>query len=131
MYAATHPDYAAKNWHVFVCYLVLTWASVATVLFANRALPALNNIGLFLIVVGLIITIIVCAILPGVNGAGHASNAFVWKDWSADIGYSSNTFVFMMGMLSEASLKPLNTSHETDRAQMLPLLSAHQTSCLT
>ena len=116
MYAATHPDYVAKNWHVFVCYLILTWASVATVLLANRALPALNNIGLFLIVVGLIITIIVCAVLPGDTGAGHASNAFVWKDWSADIGYSSDTFVFMMGMLSGAAPNPPNSFRKTNKA---------------
>ena len=101
MYAVKHPNYEPEKWHVFVCYLILTWASVATVLFANRALPAINNIGLFFIIAGLVITVIVCAALPGDTGAGHASNAFIWKDWSADIGYGSNGFVFMMGMLSQ------------------------------
>lgn len=25
MYGVTHPDFVAKNWHVFVCYLIWTW----------------------------------------------------------------------------------------------------------
>ena len=41
--------------------------------------------------------------MPGSGGRlPHASAAFVFKDWSADIGYSSNGFVFLMGMLNGA-----------------------------
>lgn len=72
-------------------------------MFANRALPVINNAGMFLVLAGLLITIIVCAVMPGRSGgSGYASNDFVWKDWSADIGYSSNGFVFLMGMLNGA-----------------------------
>ena len=72
-------------------------------LFANRALPALNNVGLFLVLGGFFITIVVCAAMPGTRGRPpHASPAFVFKDWTADIGYSSNGFVFLMGMLNGA-----------------------------
>ena len=72
-------------------------------LFANRALPAFNNVGLFLILGGGLITIVVCAAMPGSRGRPpHASPAFVFKDWTADIGYSSNGFVFLMGMLNGA-----------------------------
>lgn len=102
MYGLYHPDYVAQKWHVFVAYLVITWMCVVVVLFANKALPAINNIGLAFILAGLFVTIVVCAVMPGYNGKGHASNAFVWKDWSADIGYSSNGFVFFMGMLNGA-----------------------------
>jgi len=35
------------------------------------------------------------------GGPGHASHAFVWKEWSADIGYP-NGFVFAAGMLNGA-----------------------------
>ena len=72
-------------------------------LFANRALPALNNIGLFFILGGVCITIVVCAAMPGTGGRSpHASPAFVFKDWSANTGYSSNGFVFLTGMLNGA-----------------------------
>ena len=72
-------------------------------LFANRALPKLNNVALFLMLAGLLITVVVCAAMPGTGGRPpHASPAFVFKDWSADIGYSSNGFVFLMGMLNGA-----------------------------
>ena len=72
-------------------------------LFANRALPAINKFGLFLVIAGASITIVVCAAMPSTGGrAPHAPPAFVFKDWSADIGYSSNGFVFLMGMLNGA-----------------------------
>ncbi|KAI9874448.1 MAG: hypothetical protein M1830_009735, partial [Pleopsidium flavum] len=103
MYATNHPDFVAQKWHVFVSYLIITWCCCCVVLFANRALPAINDAGLFFILGGVVITIIVCAVMPGRGSErGYASNAFVWKDWSADLGYSSNGFVFLMGMLNGA-----------------------------
>ncbi len=79
------------------------WCSCCVVLFANRTLPAINNAGIFFVLAGVFITIIVCAVMPGrPGGNGYATNAFVWKDWSADIGYSSKGFIFLMGMLNGA-----------------------------
>ena len=41
--------------------------------------------------------------MPGTGRrSSHASPAFVFKDWSADVGYSSNGFVFLLGMLNGA-----------------------------
>lgn len=72
-------------------------------LFANRALPLLNNVALFLMLGGFLITVVVCAAMPGTGGRPpHASPAFVFKNWTADIGYSSNGFVFLLGMLNGA-----------------------------
>ena len=72
-------------------------------LFANRALPILNNLALFLMLAGLLITVVVCAAMPGTGGRPpHATSAFVFRNWTADIGYSSNGFVFLMGMLNGA-----------------------------
>ena len=66
-------------------------------------LPAFNNAGLFFILGGVFITVVVCAVMPGTGGRPpHATPAFVFKDWTADIGYSSNGFVFLMGMLNGA-----------------------------
>jgi len=40
--------------------------------------------------------------MPGRGGRpGHATSAFVWKDWTAEIGYPSG-FVFVAGMLNGA-----------------------------
>jgi amino acid transporter len=72
------------------------------VLFANRALPAVSNLGLFFIVGGVIITIIVCAVMPHVNGTPYATNEFVWEDWENGTGWSNNGFVFLLGMLNGA-----------------------------
>lgn len=71
-------------------------------MFANRTLPAINRIGSFLIVGGLLVTIIVCAVMPSRNGKGYASNKFVWSEWNNETGYKSNVFVFLAGMLNGA-----------------------------
>jgi choline transport protein len=98
MYALYHPDYVFHSWHIFVTYLIVTWSCCACVLFANRALPAVNQLGMFFILAGVIITIVVCTAMP----SPHATNAFVWKDWVNSTGYSSEGFVFLMGMLNGA-----------------------------
>ena len=102
MYAAFHPEFVAEQWHVFVSFLVITWVSCATVLLANRLLPMCESLGGFFTITGVFITIIVCAAMPSVTGGGHASNSFVWKDWVNSTGYTSDGFVFLLGMLNGA-----------------------------
>lgn len=102
MYALFHPDFTPQPWHVFVSFIICTWICCATVLFANRALPHIGNLGMVLILAGVFISIIVCAVMPHVNGVGYASNEFVWRSWSNSTGYSSQGFVFVAGMLNGA-----------------------------
>ncbi|KAL8838704.1 MAG: hypothetical protein Q9176_004944 [Flavoplaca citrina] len=102
MYAAFHPEFVAQQWHVFVSFLAITWISYATVLLANRLLPMCESLGGFFTITGVFISIVVCAAMPTANGKPHASNSFVWKDWVNSTGYSSNGFVFLLGMLNGA-----------------------------
>ncbi|KAF2676993.1 amino acid transporter [Lentithecium fluviatile CBS 122367] len=102
MYGLFRPAYAYERWHVFVTYLLITWLCCCIVLFANRALPVVTNIGLVLILAGCFVTIVVCAVMPSRTGYGHASNAFVWKEWQNQTGWGSNGFVFCAGMLNGA-----------------------------
>lgn len=102
MWGLFHPGYAFERWHVFIVYLIYTWMSALIVMYANRALPTLTNVGLFLIVAGCLITIMVCAIMPWKTGKGYASNAFVWKEWQNKTGWTSDGFVFCAGMLNGA-----------------------------
>ncbi|KAI4152153.1 MAG: hypothetical protein LQ341_000766 [Variospora aurantia] len=102
MYAAFHPEFVALQWHVFVSFLVITWLSCAIALFANRLLPLFESLGGFFTISGVIITVVVCAAMPTVKGTGHASNNFVWSDWVNTTGYSSDGFVFLLGMLNGA-----------------------------
>lgn len=117
MYGIYHPDYEPQRWHIFIGYLIVTWMCCCIVLFANKALPMINNIGmtsiscshvtnfnlgLFLILAGVFITVITCAVLPSHRPSGHAPSSFVWRNWSNQTGYSSNGFVFLAGMLNGA-----------------------------
>lgn len=102
MYAITHPDYVSKPWHVFLGYVTATWLGCLSVCYANKFMPYINTVGTFFIIVGGFITVVVCAAMPGQGGRPeHASNAFVWKYWVADLGYP-NGFVFLGGMLNGA-----------------------------
>ena len=102
MYALFHPQYTFERWHVFVTYIIASCVSCSVVAFANRGLPILNNVGLFLIVAGVVVSILVCAVMPGHGGEGYATNAFVWKEWDNGTGYSSQGLTFLMGMLNGA-----------------------------
>ena len=93
------PTYLA---HVFVAYILITWAGCLSVCFGNKILPHMNGVGIFFIRVGVFVTIIVFAVMPSRHGGpGHASSAFVWTEWIASIGYP-NGFVFVAGMLNGA-----------------------------
>ena len=98
MYAVSHPAFVMQRWHVFVTYLIINWMACFCMLYANRILPVMEKAGVFFIVAGVAITIIVCAAMPPV----HATNAFVWREWTNSSGYSSNGFVFLLGMLNGA-----------------------------
>jgi choline transport protein len=102
MYGLFHDGYAYERWQVFIVYLTLTWVSAFIVMYMNRALPTITKIGLFFILAGVAITILVCAIMPSRTGKGYASNSFVWKDWQNQAGWTSDGFVFAAGMLNGA-----------------------------
>ena len=61
-------------------------------------IPTLQNICLFLVVFGLVITVAVLAAMPKT----HATSSFVWKDFMNDTGYSSNGVAFLTGVLNGA-----------------------------
>ena len=98
MYALFHPSFTPQRWHVFVAYLISTWMCAFPVLFANKILPMVNSLAGVLTVTGVLITIIICAIMPH----QHATNSFIWRDWQNTTGYESNGFVFLLGMLNGA-----------------------------
>ncbi|RFU78921.1 amino acid transporter [Trichoderma arundinaceum] len=102
MYSLFHPNYAYKGWHVLIAYFACSWIACACVLFGNQRLARINDVGLVLVVAGVIITVAVCAIMPATLKQEYNSNRSVWADWQNGTGYSSNGFVFLMGMLNGA-----------------------------
>jgi choline transport protein len=102
MYALNHAGFVAQPWHVFIVYIFATWLACAAVCLANRSMPLLNNFGVAAILAGFFITIVVVTAMPGQAGRPpHATSAFVWSEWTADIGYPDG-FVFVAGMLNGA-----------------------------
>ncbi|CCU74660.1 choline transport protein [Blumeria hordei DH14] len=102
LYSMYHPDYVMQRWHIVLGYQIATWLSVGFVLFADKVLPLISNIGLFSILIGVTTSVLVCLVMPTQTDTGFASSAFVWENWINNTGFESNTFVFLMGMINGA-----------------------------
>ncbi|KAK3675002.1 hypothetical protein LTR78_004935 [Recurvomyces mirabilis] len=99
MYAVFHPDFTPQPWHTFVSFVLITWLCTAFVIFGNRLLPKIQHVGLFLVIVGGLVTIIVCAAMP----KQHASSQEVWGNFDENnlTGWSSGV-AFLTGVLNGA-----------------------------
>ena len=97
MYAVYHPDFVIQPWHSYVAFVCILWLVTAFVIFCNKLIPHLQHAGLFLIIVGGLVTIIVLAAMP----KQHATNSFVWKDWQNLTGLP-NGIAFLAGVLNGA-----------------------------
>ncbi|KAF2182560.1 choline transport protein [Zopfia rhizophila CBS 207.26] len=97
LYFTFHPDLVIEPWHTFIAYVLITLLVTAICIFANRTIPTLQNIGMFVVIVGGLVTIIILAAMPKT----HASNSFVWKDFNNQSGYSDGV-AFLTGVLNGA-----------------------------
>ncbi|RFU32273.1 hypothetical protein B7463_g4054, partial [Scytalidium lignicola] len=98
MYLVNHPDVEWKAWMVFIVFQLLNWIGCATVCFGNRLLPVLNNIGSFVVVGGVLASIITLAVIP----EEHSTKQLVWDTFANNTGWSNKGLVFIMGMLNGA-----------------------------
>lgn len=133
MYALFHPDYVTQRWQVFVAYQIILWSSCFVVLYLNRALPTIESLGGFLTVAGGIVTILVCAIMPHTRDNGYATTDFVWHEWVNSTGYTSDGFVFCLGMLNGAFTvgTPDIITHLAEEIPKCVWNSPHKTRFLT
>ncbi|KAI1818191.1 amino acid transporter [Poronia punctata] len=102
LYATYRQDaYTPQAWHVYITYIVLLWLSTLFVIFANRLVPYTQNLGMFFVIVGGVITIIVIAVMP----KRHASNHFVFSPGSFEqnnlTGWDGGV-AFLLGVLNGA-----------------------------
>jgi choline transport protein len=96
MYLVNHPDVEWHAWMVFIAFQLLNWLGCAMVCFGNRLLPLLNSIGSFIVVGGVLSSIIVLAVMP----TQHSTNELVWSTFVNNTGWHNNGLVFIMGMLN-------------------------------
>jgi choline transport protein len=97
LYLVYHPDFDLQPWHVYIAYILLTIVCVAFCVFFNRFIPKLQDAGLFIILVGGFVTIVVLAAMP----QQHASTATVWRDWENQTGWGGGV-AFLTGVLNGA-----------------------------
>lgn len=97
MYAVFHPDFIIEAWHTYVAFICVVWLCCGICIFGNRFIPYLQHVGLFLVLAGGLITIIVVAAMPKT----HSSSDFVWKEWQNGSGWG-NGVAFLTGVLNGA-----------------------------
>lgn len=97
MYFLFHADYVVQQWHLYVCVICITCLCISVTIFFNRILPYLQNFGLFMVLVGGIVTIIVVTTMP----QQRATNDFVWSNFNENnaTGWSPGV-AFMTGVLN-------------------------------
>ncbi|KAF5692281.1 cholin permease [Fusarium circinatum] len=98
-YATLTPGFSPSAWHVYVAYLIVIWLSAFVVIFSNRLVPYTQKLGLFLVVAGGLVTIIIVAVMP----SKHASSDFVWNSFHENnlTGWNDGV-AFMVGILNGA-----------------------------
>ncbi|EIN09321.1 choline transport protein, partial [Punctularia strigosozonata HHB-11173 SS5] len=97
IYALYHPEFTIKAWHIFVTFLILNTATCLVVIYCNRIFPAFQSFGGVVMLLTGVITIIVVTTMA----SEHASNAFVWTQWSNVTGWPDG-IAFIAGMLNGA-----------------------------
>lgn len=96
-YAVFHPEFVVEPWHTYLAFVCITWLGCAICIFGNRLIPMMQNAGLFLIIVGGLVTIIVVAAMPET----HATTDFVWRAWDNQTGWNGGV-AFLTGVLNGA-----------------------------
>ncbi|KIW65905.1 hypothetical protein PV04_08120 [Phialophora macrospora] len=113
------PSYQYERWQVFVVFIFCAWLFAAIVLFFNKAIPTIEQIGGFFIIAGFLITVIVSAVMRHVQHRPYATSHQVWDEFTNLTGYSSSGFAFLLGMLNGAFAVgvPDLTSHLAEEMQ--------------
>ena len=96
-YAIFHPEFTPEPWHTYIAFVIITWTGACTCIFGNRIIPYMQHAGLFIIIVGGLVTIIVVAAMP----TQHATSDFVWRAWENSTGWSGGV-AFLTGVLNGA-----------------------------
>lgn len=100
LYVVYHQDtYVYNAWQVYIAYVLICWACTLVVVFANRLVPHTQTLGMFFVIVGGVVTIIVVAAMP----ARHAPSSFVWDSFDENnvTGWPGGV-AFLCGVLNGA-----------------------------
>ncbi|WQF87810.1 Putative amino acid/polyamine transporter I [Colletotrichum destructivum] len=100
MYAVWNWDhYVSQPFHVYIGYLITLWGSAAFVVFANKYAPYTQHAGMWFVLIGGVVTIIVLAVMP----KQHATHHFVWASFDENnaTGWSGGV-AFLLGVLNGA-----------------------------
>lgn len=99
MYLLRNPDVEWQSWQVFVAFQVVNWSCCCVVVFGNRFLPLINKLALWVSLAGLVASVLVLAIMPR---GRHASDHFVWREYTDLTGWNNDGLCFLLGLINAA-----------------------------
>ncbi|KAJ7511048.1 choline transport protein, partial [Mycena galericulata] len=98
MYVVFHPEFLVQAWHTYLALVLVTWLCCLTVISFNRFMPLIQRVGLFLIVVGGVITVVVR--LGGVEIA-RLLRSPIFTHWQNETGWFGGV-AFLTGIWNGA-----------------------------
>jgi choline transport protein len=99
MYLLNNPEVQWHPWQVFIAFQLVLWLCCVTVIFGNRFLPLINTVSLWISLAGWVATILVLAIMPR---GRHASDSFVWREFTDLSGWNNDGLCFLLGLINAA-----------------------------
>ena len=96
LYYVYHQDLEIQPWNIYIAFVLIIIVITSFNIVFNRLIPYLQNFGLFMVVVGGLVTIIVVAAMP----QQHASTSSVWTDFTVNnvTGWPDGV-AFLIGVL--------------------------------
>jgi choline transport protein len=88
------------RWYVFVAFEIILWSCVCIVVFANRFLPQINKMAMWISLFGWFISVVVLAVMP----KQHATHHQVWREFTdySNAAPGHPGLVFMIGLINAA-----------------------------
>ncbi|KAI5812304.1 amino acid/polyamine transporter I [Pyronema omphalodes] len=99
VYLMNYPG-TLQRWYVFVAFEIILWSCVCIVIFANRFLPQINKIAMWISLFGWFISVMVLVITPKT----HAPHRQVWREFHDyhHVAPGRPGLVFMIGLINAA-----------------------------
>ncbi|KIW10678.1 hypothetical protein PV08_11642 [Exophiala spinifera] len=88
-----HPDYVIERWHIYLVFVIVTWAAIGMNVFFTKWLPAWNKFILYFSATTMVVTMITILACAAPN---YQPASFVFGDTTNSTGWSNDGLAFLL-----------------------------------